>query len=117
MSSLQHLDNGNISHYNKELDRMARKRSGEPLQMCGVRMAAALLARIDAYGESLKAEHPGMSIERADVIRELVHVGLGVVEARNAETRIDTWEGPVLTARTMGQDQQEDLHTRAQDQS
>jgi hypothetical protein len=96
---------------------MARKRSGETMQMCGVRMGAALLARIDAYGEVLKAEHPGMGVERADVIRELVHVGLAVVEARTAQTRIDTEAGPVLDLRTKGQDQIPDLHTCAADQS
>ena len=67
-----------------------------------------MLARIDAYGALLKTEHPGMRVERGDVIRELVHVGLGVVEARTAETSIDTGGGPIESPVTLGADQPAD---------
>ena len=95
---------------------MPRPKSAEAMQMCGVRMGAALLARIDAYGAWLKGEHPGMRVERGDVIRELVHVGLGVVEARTAETSIDTGEGPILNAVTLREAQTADPDPHGEDQ-
>jgi hypothetical protein len=85
--------------------------------MCGVRMGAALLARIEAYGAWLKAEHPGMRVERGDVIRELVHVGLGVVEARTAETSIDPLGGQVLDEVKLVEDQTADHSPINEDQS
>ena len=43
-----------------------------------VRMSPELLSRVDAYMASLQTRNPGISISRADAIRNLVELGLEV---------------------------------------
>jgi hypothetical protein len=90
---------------------MARKyQEGEKMQTCAVRMGASMLARIDAYGARLKAQHPGLRVERADAVRDLMLKALALVE-ENGPAGPDTAEsGPVLA---VGQD----LSPHGQDQS
>ena len=60
---------------------MARKyQEAEKMQTCAVRMGATMLARIDAYGARLKAAHPGLRVERADAVRDLMLKALALVE-------------------------------------
>jgi hypothetical protein len=93
---------------------MARKyQEGEKMQTCAVRMGAAMLARIDAYGARLKAQHPGLRVERADAVRDLMLKALDLVEGHGPAGPGAAGTGPVLVAA----DQPADLSPSLSDQS
>jgi hypothetical protein len=76
---------------------MARKyQEGEKMQTCAVRMGASMLARIDAYGARLKAQHPGLRVERADAVRDLMLKALALVEENGPAGPDAAGGGPVL---------------------
>ena len=76
---------------------MARKyQDVEKMQTCAVRMAAIMLARIDAYGARLKAQHPGLRVERADAVRDLMLKALALVEEGGPAGPDTAGSGPVL---------------------
>jgi len=45
-------------------------------KLVGVRMDEELIARIDAYAESLRREHPGLAISRGEAVRLLCEKAL-----------------------------------------
>jgi hypothetical protein len=68
--------------------RMPRKDShalGEPLVTLSGRLPLSVLARIDAYVESIRRATPGLNIGRSDAFRMLLVEGLDAV-SRRADT-------------------------------
>ena len=52
--------------------------SGTSSEQVMVRMSTELLLRVDAYMASLRTRNPGVSVSRADAMRNLVELGLEV---------------------------------------
>jgi hypothetical protein len=47
-----------------------------------LRLTVETIGRIEAFGEQLRAEHPGMQWNRSDVLRHLIELGLQKVERK-----------------------------------
>jgi hypothetical protein len=60
---------------------MASKTSGQDEQLV-VRLPGALLARVDAYADALRREHPGPVFTRSDVVRLLLTRALDAIEPK-----------------------------------
>ena len=56
-------------------------------QQTAFRLPTALLARLDQYGARLRAEHPGMTVTRADVVRMLLTKALDEADSRGTPAR------------------------------
>ncbi len=52
-----------------------------------LRLPRALLARVDAHADRMRAESPGVSVTRSDAMRSLLIMSLSRVEASSPKRR------------------------------
>ena len=62
--------------------RRGRPKKDSVMGSVAVRLSEELLVEVDEYLQSLSEQLPGLSISRADAIRQLIAVGLKAEKAR-----------------------------------
>ncbi|MEP1199904.1 hypothetical protein [Tateyamaria sp.] len=68
-----------------ETRKRGRPRKSDVMDTLAVRLPDELVARIDAYVDKLRSQFPGLTITRADAVRQLLISGLEAFDNNSSD--------------------------------